>query len=83
MTGEILTTLTIDGDRLIYTGQIIAGATKHPITGSVAWLPTFGSVKRAIIDDVKRQISEYEKELEPVVTTVVLPEGGVFKDVLS
>ena len=83
MTAEILTTLTIDGDKLIYTGQIIAGAKKIPVTGRVPWLPTTGSIKRAIGDDVQRQITDYLAIQEPVITTVVLPEGGKFVGELS
>ena len=83
MTAEILTTLTIDGDHLIYRGQIITGTKKIPITGRVSWRPTTGAIKRAIGDDIKRQIAEYQASQEPVITTIVLPEGGKFVGELS
>jgi hypothetical protein len=83
MTAEVLRVLQIDNGELVYTGQIIVGQTKYPITGRVPHLPTNGGIKRAIGDDIKRQIADYQAAQVAVPTTITLPASNIFKDALS
>jgi hypothetical protein len=83
MQTEVLTLLQIDGDKLIWTGQIIDGADKVPIEGRVPNHELISNIRRDIKEQVEKLRKAYVKSKEPVVTTVTLPERGIFKDTLT
>lgn len=81
-TFEVLKTLNPAGDRWSYKGQIIHNAKKISVSGVVPSMKTDAMIKNAIIADIKRQVAEYLKSLEPPVKKI-LTEDNIFKGQLS
>lgn len=79
---EILNILQKSGDQWQYTGQIIDGAQRRSISGSVGNYPTNSQIKAAIIKKIERAILDYERSQRPIETKR-LSEDNNFKPILS
>ena len=78
MTYEVLTTLVDVNGYWAYTGQVIDGQKKTPVSGVVPALKTNGMIKRAILNDIAKKAVEQQKP-EPVTKTKKLTEDNTFK----
>ena len=81
MTYEILNILNKVGDKWEYTGQIIDGAQKIAVSGTVEDYPTSGQIKKAIV--VQMEAAVAMRQTLPAVTTKVLGTDAVFKNKLT
>jgi len=78
---EIDNTLTKSGERWRFSGQLIEGTKKIPISETVADLKTDGMIKRAILEKVEAIINDYQKQ--PAAQVKTLTEDAIFKSKLQ